>query len=113
MLWLRRRVPLHSPCHEAHGESVRPTYRSTEGPAGILSGDEDEVPFARRAREQGRAFRGGKLDGECFGFSWFCWGVCVFRLDADGVLRLFWIDISVLIAVVSPVETAKIASSSS
>ena len=84
-----------------------------EGPAGILSGDEDEVPFARRAREQGRAFRGGKLDGECFGFSWFCWGVCVFRLDADGVLRLFWIDISVLIAVVSPVETAKIASSSS
>ncbi|KAJ3480079.1 hypothetical protein NLI96_g8609 [Meripilus lineatus] len=56
----------------------------SEGPAGILSGEEDEVPFARRAREQGRAFRGGKLD-----------------------------DISVLIAVVSPVETAKIASSSS
>ena len=25
--------------------------------------DADEVPFARRAREQGRAFRGGKVDG--------------------------------------------------
>ena len=25
---------------------------------------EDEVPFARRAREQGRSFRGGKNDGE-------------------------------------------------
>jgi hypothetical protein len=24
----------------------------------------DEVPFARRAREQGRSFRGGKNDGE-------------------------------------------------
>lgn len=44
--------------------------------------EEDEVPFARRAREQGRAFRGGKLD-----------------------------DISVLIAVVSPVETSKITTS--
>lgn len=26
--------------------------------------DEDEVPFARRAREAGRSFRGGKQDGE-------------------------------------------------
>lgn len=88
----------------------------SEGPAGILSGEEDEVPFARRAREQGRAFRGGKLDGECFGFRDYP-GVCVrfVRLDADGVgfFLCFWIDISVLIAVVSPVETAKIASSSS
>jgi len=37
--------------------------------------EEEEVPFARRAREQGKSFRGGKMD-----------------------------DISVLIAVVSPVE---------
>lgn len=26
--------------------------------------EEDEVPFARRAREQGKVFRGGKVDGE-------------------------------------------------
>lgn len=26
---------------------------------------DEEVPFARRAREQGKAFRGGKVDGEC------------------------------------------------
>ena len=25
---------------------------------------EDEIPFARRAREQGKAFKGGKIDGE-------------------------------------------------
>jgi hypothetical protein len=25
--------------------------------------DDDEVPFARRAREQGKTFRGGKIDG--------------------------------------------------
>jgi hypothetical protein len=27
---------------------------------------EDEVPFARRAREHGRPFHGGKNDGECY-----------------------------------------------
>lgn len=26
---------------------------------------EDEIPFARRAREQGKTFKGGKIDGEC------------------------------------------------
>ena len=26
---------------------------------------EDEIPFARRAREQGKSFKGGKIDGEC------------------------------------------------
>lgn len=30
---------------------------------------EDEVPFARRAREHGRPFHGGKNDGECYIFS--------------------------------------------
>lgn len=33
-----------------------------------LDGVEDEVPFARRAREQGRVFRGGKVDGKFLGF---------------------------------------------
>ena len=28
--------------------------------------EEDEIPFARRAREQGKSFRGGKMDGESF-----------------------------------------------
>ena len=32
--------------------------------------EEDEVPFARRAREEGKDFRGGKNDGQ-FGFSSF------------------------------------------
>jgi len=39
---------------------------------------DDEVPFARRAREQGRAFRGGKVD-----------------------------DISVVVAVISPADVPK------
>lgn len=30
------------------------------------AGLEDEVPFARRAREEGRQFRGGKTDGKSF-----------------------------------------------
>lgn len=37
--------------------------RAAEGRA--AGGPEQEVPFARRARELGRAFQGGKPDGEC------------------------------------------------
>jgi hypothetical protein len=40
--------------------------------------DEDETPFARRARETGRVYRGGKNDGE-FGF------LCVLRSDANHI----------------------------
>ena len=29
-----------------------------------LPGDNDEIPFARRAREAGRKFTGGKKDGK-------------------------------------------------
>lgn len=36
--------------------------------ADLLGVDEFEVPFARRAREQGKMFRGGKIDGEHFAF---------------------------------------------
>lgn len=50
---------------------------SSSAPETILEcGEDDEVPFARRAREEGRSFSGGKMD-----------------------------DISVLIAVVSPAES--------
>jgi hypothetical protein len=39
---------------------------STGVTAAAPSTDEDEVPFAKRAREYGRVFRGGKADGEFF-----------------------------------------------
>ena len=42
--------------------------------------EEDEVPFARRAREQGKVFKGGKLDGEFF--------VCFLRSMI--FIYLFW-----------------------
>lgn len=35
-------------------------------------GPEQEVPFARRARELGKAFQGGKRDGECLPFLRVC-----------------------------------------
>ena len=42
--------------------------RVSERKGRVLTDDdgevEDEVPFARRAREQGKTFRGGKIDGE-------------------------------------------------
>ena len=50
---------------------------------------EDEIPFARRAREQGKTFKGGKIDGEST-FYFLC--TC---------LKGPYIDISVLVAVVS------------
>lgn len=47
--------------------------RASAVPAGTESAadPEDEVPFARRAREHGRVFRGGKTDGEIFDASHF------------------------------------------
>ncbi|KAF7986804.1 hypothetical protein HWV62_20434 [Athelia sp. TMB] len=56
-------------CSRARRVSERRPSKST------LDEKDDEVPFARRAREQGRAFRGGKVD-----------------------------DISVVVAVISPAE---------
>ncbi|PCH34723.1 hypothetical protein WOLCODRAFT_124897 [Wolfiporia cocos MD-104 SS10] len=50
--------------------------RSPHRKEGESDGEDEEIPFARRAREHGKAFRGGKPD-----------------------------DISVLVAVVSPVQT--------
>ena len=51
-----------------------------------------EIPFARRAREQGRAFTGGKPDGKSF------------RARTESLFSHFVIDISVLVAVISPAE---------
>lgn len=45
---------------EVEGEGVG--ARRRESRTG-LSAEEDEVPFARRAREAGKMFRGGKRDG--------------------------------------------------
>ncbi|KAI0067532.1 hypothetical protein BV25DRAFT_1819862 [Artomyces pyxidatus] len=63
-------------CSRARGIAVRKGKRSTElTTPGPHSEDMDEVPFGRRAREEGREFSGGKAD-----------------------------DISVLVAVISPAE---------
>ena len=50
-------------CSRARKVSERRSPRSSGAstPSDIL--DDDEVPFARRAREAGRYFRGGKHDG--------------------------------------------------
>lgn len=74
----------------------KPAVDSTEGmdhartSAGIDI-KEDEVPFARRAREVGKVFRGGKRDG-----------VFTFFFCALSSCAHFCIDISVLVAVISP-----------
>lgn len=56
---------------------------------------EEEVPFARRAREEGRTFRGGKTDGASLSL-----------MNRPSALTDLWpIDISVLVAVISPAES--------
>lgn len=57
---------------------------------------DEEVPFARRAREQGRVFRGGKVDGELsFCLCLLCW------------LIRCCVDISVVVAVISPADVPR------
>ena len=48
-------------CSRAHQVSTQDKSRSVERGS---SEKEDDLPFARRAREAGRSFRGGKCDGE-------------------------------------------------
>ena len=55
---------------------------------------EDDIPFGRRAREQGKWFHGGKPDGQS-----------VLVICAHSLLTEHPADISVLVAVVSPVES--------
>jgi hypothetical protein len=69
---------------------------STAEPTITLSESDidDEIPFARRAREEGRLFTGGKPDGEC-----------PLRQSTRPVLIVPSIqDISVLVAVISPAD---------
>ena len=47
-----------------HGKRTGEREKSEKSEKGVPV-DEDEIPFARRAREEGRAFRGGKSDGAC------------------------------------------------
>jgi hypothetical protein len=57
-------------CSRARRVSERRPQRTSSAANGpgteLLGVDEFEVPFARRAREQGKIFRGGKVDGEHF-----------------------------------------------
>jgi hypothetical protein len=74
----------------------RVAERGSSGKRGTLEvvGEEaDEVPFARRAREEGRKFKGGKVDGGSFS----CMPCYVSHRANE-----FTPDISVLVAVVSP-----------
>jgi hypothetical protein len=82
-------------CSRARKVSERSVKRKGKGivkKRGELSGVVDEIPFARRARESGRVFSGGKSDGES--------SMC-FVLVRAGVLIL-GTDISVVVAVISP-----------
>lgn len=72
-------------CSRARRVSERPGCGLEDGVFDM----EDEVPFACRAREVGKPFRGGKIDGAFINFM---------RLQ---VLKLL-ADISVLVAVISP-----------
>jgi hypothetical protein len=59
--------------------------------------DEDETPFARRARETGRVYRGGKNDGDF-------WFFCVLGSDVNHNISFLLTDISVIVAVIAPAE---------
>jgi len=78
-------------CSRARRVAERGTSGSGRRGALEVVGEEvDEVPFARRAREEGKRFKGGKVDGR-------------FLLPARSVRADESIpDISVLVAVVSP-----------
>lgn len=52
-------------CSRARRVSQRRlTTMSAADPTRLFSAADDEIPFGRRAREEGRPFKGGKLDGE-------------------------------------------------
>jgi len=58
----------------------------------MVSDTDDEIPFSRRAHEEGRPFTGGKPDGESF------------RAGRMRTSISHVTDISVLVAVISPAE---------
>jgi hypothetical protein len=68
----------------------------------ILSDVIDEIPFARRAREEGRPFSGGKPDGE---YPYMAYDNLS---GADYLSFVPWpADISVLVAVISPADSTR------
>lgn len=83
---------------EIHSTSSRTSAHLNSVPEELdgkaATASDSEVPFARRAREVGRAFRGGKLDGE-----FHC---RVFLSSCAGCLYMIFVDISVVVAVISP-----------
>ena len=54
-------------CSRARNVSQRHCNMTTVGTMPTVSEIDEEIPFARRAREEGRAFAGGKPDGESRG----------------------------------------------
>lgn len=81
-------------CSRARYVSEKKGTRRGQRTGETTAEEEDEIPFARRAREQGRYFDGGKPDGASF---------CLSRLPFTQQSRVF-LDICVLVAVVSPSE---------
>lgn len=77
---------------KSHSQSHPGKASGNNGSNGVQV--ELEVPFAKRAREQGRLFDGGKPDGECFRV----------LLGGPEALTSVCADISVLVAVISPVS---------
>jgi protein phosphatase PTC7 len=53
-------------CSRARNVSRRRSSMTTTETMPTISEVDDEIPFARRAREEGRAFTGGKPDGESY-----------------------------------------------
>lgn len=61
--------------------------------------DADDTPFARRAQEQGRAFRGGKNDGAFVSL----------HLSLPSLTTFADPDISVIVAVISPADNVPVS----
>ena len=54
------------------GGMVKPESGEEDSTTATVEEDDEETPFARRAREAGRVFFGGKRDGRFF----FCLSLC-------------------------------------
>lgn len=51
-------------CSRARRVAERGSSSTRRGALEVVGEEVDEVPFARRAREEGKKFKGGKVDGE-------------------------------------------------
>jgi protein phosphatase PTC7 len=80
-------------CSRARRVAERGSSASGRRVLEVVGEEVDEVPFARRAREEGKRFKGGKVDGKLL--------LRVLRSCVCSCQQ-FIPDISVLVAVVSP-----------